>query len=89
MKGRRLEDSFDQRPDFRWDQVQPGDYWRASTPGRWHLCAPSGEHGAATNTVWKITEHEDGTITISPSLWFNKANNGWHGYLERGVWRSV
>lgn len=34
-----------------------------------------------------VTEHEDGTITVSPSIF--DAPDGWHGFLERGVWRSV
>lgn len=37
-----------------------------------------------------ITEHEDGTITVSPSiLWQHHSGRTWHGYLERGVWREV
>jgi hypothetical protein len=37
---------------------------------------------------WTITEHEDKTITVTPSIWFNSPT-GWHGFLERGVWRRV
>lgn len=88
IPGRRLTDGFSNQADFTWDQVKPGDYFLMA-PGRWFLCAPSGEHGQATNVVWTIEEHEDGTITISPSLHFNKSQNGWHGYLQRGQWRSV
>ncbi len=38
-----------------------------------------------------FTEHEDGTLTIAASI-SDKAvgsdeSDGWHGYLERGVWR--
>ncbi len=41
-----------------------------------------------------VTEHEDGTISASPSiLWgadYGMGERGaWHGYLERGVWREV
>lgn len=88
MQGRRLADHFDQAPDFTWEQVKPGDYFKVA-PGHWFLCAPSGEHGAATDGIWTITEHENGSITVSPSLWFNKARGGWHGYLVEGVWRPV
>jgi hypothetical protein len=86
MIGRRREDSFDDRPEFTWDEVSPGDYWKRRD-GSWYLQAPSGEHGAA-NARWTITEHEDGTITVSPSLFFNTPR-GWHGFLEKGVWRKV
>ena len=32
-----------------------------------------------------------GTITVSPSIlvYDDGRGNGWHGFLERGVWRSV
>lgn len=88
MQGRRLADGFADQEGFSWDQVKPGDYFQQS-PGHWFLCAPSGEHGGCNTTTWSITEHEDGSITVSPSLWFNKDLNGWHGFLQRGVWRQV
>lgn len=44
-----------------------------------HVCAPP--HSFA--------EHDDGTITVSPSILAVRPDgNGWHGYLEHGVWRS-
>jgi hypothetical protein len=36
-----------------------------------------------------VTEHEDGTITVSPSILLNDGRKIWHGYLERGIWREV
>jgi hypothetical protein len=37
-----------------------------------------------------IVEHEDGTITVSPSILVTGSHGKqWHGYLERGVWREV
>jgi len=49
-----------------------------------------------------VTEHEDGTITVGGSIQGHvvKSENisgagpissrgGWHGWLERGVWRSA
>lgn len=34
--------------------------------------------------------HEDGTITVSPSiLALGHDGVNWHGFLERGVWREV
>ena len=42
-----------------------------------------------------VVEHEDGTITVSPSILQQGGyrldgtkKDDWHGYLERGVWRS-
>ena len=41
-----------------------------------------------------ITEEPDGTLTISASIGDTTpsrpdVSDGWHGYLERGVWRQV
>lgn len=53
---------------------------------------PVGEDRAAP-PCWALTEHEDGTITVSPSIWLKPTpgvdEHGWHGFLERGVWREV
>lgn len=52
----------------------------------WYFKAPNGDVG--TNGDHKITEHEDGTLTVSPSLQFMSGKR-WHGWLERGVWREA
>lgn len=46
-----------------------------------------------------FTEEPNGTLTISASIsdlrssypdeWTGPRSDGWHGYLERGVWRQV
>jgi hypothetical protein len=36
-----------------------------------------------------VVEHEDGTITVSPSILLDDGEHKWHGYLERGAWREV
>lgn len=41
-----------------------------------------------------IEIHPDGTITVSPSIAISMRVDGedlmlWHGYLERGVWRTL
>lgn len=39
-----------------------------------------------------VTEHEDGTITVSPSILIEGHDNGEktqiHGYLKKGVWED-
>lgn len=41
-----------------------------------------------------VTEHEDGTITVAPSILLRQGDGSggwretWHGFLERGEWRS-
>jgi hypothetical protein len=69
------------------------------TPGSWMPVNRDGERTFLVNTPnghvgdvsrHEVTEHEDGTITVSPSILVSDATGElWHGYLERGVWRSV
>jgi hypothetical protein len=69
------------------DFQTPGAYGKVGDD--WLACLPTGEL-CALNAGHDITEHEDGTITVSPSI-LMRADRGqaWHGYLERGVWRDV
>lgn len=90
MQGTRVNNLNDARTD---DGYIPGAYW----PGRevegrreWWIVDPTGNIGRL-GAGHAVTEHEDGTITVSPSILSTKADHGhdWHGYLERGVWREV
>ena len=75
------------------DAVQSGDYWkliRNDGSFEWYACAPSGWLGNLSGH--DVTEHEDGTITVSPSILTSAPEpnpRAWHGYLERGIWREV
>ncbi len=59
----------------------------------WMACSPNGH--ACTLVRHQVTEHEDGTITVSPSILISMryvdgtTKELWHGFLERGVWRTV
>lgn len=82
---------------------QPGDY--AVLPTSVWVILPSGcqgripyaQTGGTPEPLWGFEEHEDGTVTLSPSIDMRApgGNDGegpdlsWHGWLERGVWRSV
>lgn len=81
MQGRRIKRDG---PDE--STAQPGDYylWR----GRWMAMTPNGLLGNLGNH--EVVEHEDGTITVSPSILVDNGEGGksWHGFLERGVWRE-
>lgn len=83
MKGRRN--------DVLPHLMEPGDYGHArpdSKGAMWFCCTPSGDHGNLM--LHTVTEHEDKTITVSPSIRiFDGEGDRWHGYLERGVWREV
>jgi hypothetical protein len=77
------------RVDVEPHLYEPGDYglWE----GLW-FCRPPWKHshGCLGNGTshHKVTEHEDGTITASPSILIQTSVGTWHGYLERGIWRE-
>lgn len=76
-------------------ELKPGEYVKHedgnfyaippdTKPDQW-LCANLEKH--------KIEEHEDGTITVSPSIRVGGHDEigtrvEWHGYLEKGIWRQ-
>lgn len=83
--------------DGNYNALQPGEYGK-DQDGLWYCCAPTavdvdgfGFHGALGDGTGvrghQVVEHEDGTITVSPSILINRHDGSWHGYLERGVWR--
>lgn len=78
--------------------LQPGEYRREKSQAweGWVWCArpPDTPESCQGNLQeHDVTEHEDGTITVSPSILIRTTWAGepveWHGYLERGVWREV
>lgn len=78
--------------EWNWtaeDAPQPGDYGKEPDDS-WYCVTPSGRYGGLSKH--QITEHEDGTITASPSILVSEPHiddTPWHGYLERGIWREV
>lgn len=74
---------------------EPGDYGRVCRTLEqvfgidrqlwWQVRAPDGSACALNPGIHTVTEHDDGTITVSPSI----VTHSWHGWLERGHWRSV
>jgi hypothetical protein len=69
--------------------LKPGDYGKSKN-GIWVARTPNG----ITDTLpdHKITEHEDGTITVSQSIILYpdcERRATYHGFLEKGVWREV
>lgn len=68
-----------------------GDYDLNPKTGKWVGRPPGQNAGSFANH--EVVEHEDGTITVSPSILLTDYDeNGekiiWHGFLERGVWRG-
>lgn len=86
-QGRRLADrSLDEL--FR-EEFEPGDY--CLIDGVVWAREPRGNSALMRLDGWETTVHEDGNISLSPSIFVNKDRDppGWHGFLERGVWREV
>lgn len=98
LQGRRLPDrEFTRRlANPESPAIAAGDYGRVYRDGGyiWMCCTPGGHVGDLTKH--SVTEFEDETITVSPSILITAPGHadpeiakGWHGYLERGVWREV
>ncbi len=86
--GKRQDNPNDNLPN-------PGEYGLGSD-GQWFGCPPSelDDNGfplTANLSRHQVIEHDDGTITVSPSILITKPHAGqlWHGYLEHGVWRDI
>jgi hypothetical protein len=83
--------------------LQPGDYgrmWIRHQGWKWFNVLPNGELGQLSDDH-VVEHHEDGTITVHASIQGRVVDSkhiagdgpisgsGWHGYLERGVWREA
>lgn len=96
MTGRRIDAKPTDGNQFPFPTLQPGDYGK-DINGVWH-CRPPWKHAGGCLAKHNTIEHEDGTITVSPSIliecwagFFEEGNDDkitWHGYLEKGVWRE-
>ena len=74
-------------------ELEPGNY-AFPTMGSLdilRLCNPDGAAGHVTGDRWLITVEDDETVTVTPSIFWNaqEVPPGWHGFLERGIWREV
>lgn len=83
------------RRDVRPHEMDPGDYGRDPETGDWYARTPAAGElylcGYLRNH--EVVEHDDGTITVSPSILVSHPHRDgvrrWHGFLERGVWRRL
>jgi len=51
----------------------------------WYVRAPDGAVATIGFENHSVAEHDDGTITVSPSIVMPNGNC-WHGWLQHGVW---
>lgn len=83
MQGKRVYST----PDGRL-LLTSGDFGIDIKNNGWYCCTPNGHVGNLQGH--DVTEHDDGTITVSPSILVSDDTGElWHGYLEHGVWRQV
>lgn len=70
-----------------WKEEERICYWRS--PNHWWIYLP--EAGIGRLTRHTVVEHEDGTITVTPSIAQGPAGGPWkrHGFLTRGEWKEV
>lgn len=67
--------------------LSAGEYGIDPRNGHWMASTPNGHLGDLSEH--EVTEHEDGTITVRPSILVSDQHGIlWHGFLERGVWRE-
>lgn len=63
--------------------LEAGEYGRYE--GEWYACTPNGH--LAGLRLHTVIEHDDGTITVSPSILVKQNEQElWHGFLRGGMW---
>lgn len=80
------------RRDFPTDAELPELWEYGKRENKWWYCATPG--GMADLSKHDVIEHEDGTITVSPSIAVttpqsDASANFWHGFLEHGIFREA
>ena len=71
-------------------QLKPGEVARDPDTGTYYARTPNGH--LANLVHHEVTDHGDGTVTVSPSIsvsWGALGGEVYHGFLERGVWRPA
>lgn len=89
--GKRLRPTRVDPDGGEWFKPEPGAYWFEAKHGQWSAMPPGApEHCWGNLSAHAVLEHDDGTITVSPSILIQMPPMfSWHGYLEGGVWREV
>lgn len=86
MKGKRIY--VDEHGNVPRSALVPGSYVWWPADKSWWVVAPNGAEGRLKNHH-TVTEHEDGTISVVPSIVINAWSRQWHGFLTRGEWTDA
>jgi len=88
MLGKRVATKED---GFLPNLTEPGSYGRATAKrvqgtfaSWWNVVAPDGSVVELNPAIHQVNEHDDGTITVWPSI----VTRSWHGWLIGGVWKE-
>lgn len=88
MQGKRVQDNSPKH------LMKQGEYGRTLLDGEWTWYCRVPKNGIVLGNLGnhKVVEHDDGTITVSPSILIKGGQDMeqelWHGYLEKGIWRE-
>lgn len=66
-------------------ELLPGEYGKWEADGNWYGLPPNTDL-VANLAARQIDEHDDGEITVSPSILVSTRDESWHGYLRHGQW---
>jgi len=80
MIGRRIDGIEPQ-------ELEAGEYGRCFPDDHWYARSPDGQ--LCNLSAHDIQEHENGRITVTPSILVSDGNSSWHGFLVHGVWRKA
>lgn len=73
-----------------FDKLPPGGYGWCEKLQRWFCRVPDERFFTGSLRSHQVTEHEDGTITVNPSILCGDGEgNSWHGWLIKGEWSEV
>jgi hypothetical protein len=84
--GQRVHGVDREHDGHLWYSPTPGAYWFDQIGQDWWGCTPNGMIAALSEHT--VVEHDDGTISVSPSILCSNGAGGvtWHGYLRNGAW---
>lgn len=68
-------------------ELLPGEYGKWNKDGHWYA-VPPGTDLTANLSAHSIIEHENGAITVSPSILVGDGQASWHGYLRNGIFEE-
>jgi hypothetical protein len=65
-------------------------YWKHNETGEWYIHFPTVDGNGLLGNLANhtIEEHEDGTISVTPSILTTGHNVQRHGYLTKGIWNE-